>query len=42
LKAKHVHDLIMGLLLLAALTELVILPACKVIFGTAILPWLQR
>ena len=42
MKAKHAHDLIMGLLLLAVVVELLILPCCKVVFGHAILPWLQR
>lgn len=42
MKAKTAHDLIMGLLLFAALVELLILPACKVVFGYALVPWLQR
>jgi hypothetical protein len=42
LTAKRWHDLLMGLLLLAAVLELLVLPICKVCFGHAILPWLQR
>jgi hypothetical protein len=42
LSAKRWHDLILGGFLILAVVELVLLPVCKIVFGHAILPWLQR
>ena len=42
MKAKTLHDLILGAVLVAAAVELFILPVLKVIIGHPVAVWLQR